>query len=103
MALHMSEQKRNYIPLGCDQQGRRATGVWTHEDIGRSAWSAPHRTHDTGPDTIPTDRAPLEAHGCWEPPDDRACEDGGGVIVWLAGGVAALLTLGGLAVAGGFL
>lgn len=82
MALHMSEPKRSYIPLGCDQQGRRATGVWTADDIGRSAWSAPHRTHDTGPDTIQTDRVPLEAHGCWEPDDDRDIP-GGGVIVWL--------------------
>jgi hypothetical protein len=39
----------SYIPAGCDQQGRRATGVW----------SAPHRT---GPDFVDTtDLAPFEA------------------------------------------
>jgi hypothetical protein len=66
-----------YIPKGCDQQSRLATGVWTKEDIGRRAWRAPHRTHDDGhftkitmppPDTQPAVHK-TEAHGCWEPED----------------------------------
>jgi hypothetical protein len=66
-----------YIPKGCDQQSRLATGVWTKEDIGRRAWRAPHRTHDDGhftkitmppPDTRPAVHK-TEAHGCWEPED----------------------------------
>ena len=50
----------SYIPQGCDQQGRRATGVWTTEDIGR-AWRSPHRTGSDFVDTYPTGPAPLEA------------------------------------------
>lgn len=34
-----------YIPQGCDQQGRHATGAWPSDDIGGSAWRSPHRTH----------------------------------------------------------
>jgi hypothetical protein len=59
MGLIMSETK-TYIPQGCDQQGRRATGVWTHEDLGR-AWRSPHRTGADFVDTYPTGPAPLEA------------------------------------------
>ena len=50
----------SYIPHGADQQGRRATGVWTTEDIGR-AWRSPHRTGADFVDTYPTGPAPLEA------------------------------------------
>jgi hypothetical protein len=40
-----------YIPKGTDQQGRRDSGVfWPRDDIGRSAWRSPHRTHD---ETLP--------------------------------------------------
>lgn len=51
-----------YIPHGADQQGRRITGVWvnprrTYDDGHFTKMSLP----DTGPDTIPTDRVPLEA------------------------------------------
>ena len=46
MALHMSERDD------------RAT--WPADDIGRSAWRSPHRTHDFV-DTYPTGPAPLEA------------------------------------------
>jgi hypothetical protein len=82
MALHMSEPKRSYIPQGCDQQGRRATGVWTHEDIGR-AWRSPHRTQDFV-DTYPTGPAPLEAaHAASEWDDDERDIPNGGVVVWL--------------------
>ena len=48
----------SYIPHGADQQGRRITGVWTSDDIGR-AWRAPHRTGADFVDT--TDLAPFEA------------------------------------------
>ncbi len=33
------------------------------------------------PDTIPVQ--PEAASGAYEPPDDRACEDGGGIAPWL--------------------
>lgn len=70
-----------YIPHGADQQGRRDTGVWTGDDIGRSAWSAPHRTHPDG------------AHAASELQGDDAANDSrvGDGIVWLMLGVCALL------------
>ena len=72
--------KRAYIPLGADQQGRYETGQWL-----------PRRVD---PDSVDTKPAPMEAaHGCYEPPEDRACEDGGGVAVWLVIGVAAVCGL----------
>jgi hypothetical protein len=61
MGLIMSEPKRIYIAQGLDQQGRRATGVWSSDDIGRSAWRSPHRTGADFVDTYPTGPAPLEA------------------------------------------
>ncbi len=84
----------SYIPHGADRQGRRITGVWTTEDVGRSVWrrsGQPVIQYEDIPSTIPTKPAPFDAaHGCWEPEDDRPIE-GGGVIVWLAGAIGAVL------------
>lgn len=74
---------RSYIPAGAHQQGRLPTQTWL-----------PRRVEPDFVDTYPTGPAPLEAaHGCYEPPDDRPIEDGGGVVVWLVLGVLALLVL----------
>ena len=78
-----------YIPHGADQQGRRDTGVWTSDDTGRSARSAPHRTHPDG------------AHAASELQGDDAANDNdndnrgrvGDGIVWLVLGACALLAI----------
>ena len=84
--------KKVYIAQGLDQQGRRATGVWTTEDLGR-AWRSPHRTGADFVDTYPTGPAPLEAHGCWEPEDDKphTAHDGWiGALLMLASALGAV-------------
>ncbi len=62
----------SYIPHGADQQGRRITGVWTTEDVGRSVWrrsGQPVIQYEDIPSTIPTKPATFDAaHGCWETP-----------------------------------
>ena len=72
-----------YIPHGADQQGRRETGVWTSDDIGRSTRSAPHPAHPDG------------AHAASELQGDDAANDSrggdGDGIVWLVLGACALL------------
>jgi hypothetical protein len=75
----------SYIPAGCDQQGRRATGVW----------SAPHRT---GPDFVDTtDLAPFEAaHAASEVEDTQPADDmigGYWRAAWTAAAVIALVAL----------
>jgi len=76
-----------YIPKGADQQGRRDTGVWTSDDIGRSAWSAPHRTHQ--PDGA---HAASEVQGD-EPADTDHRSSAADAIVMLLGAVCALLSV----------
>jgi hypothetical protein len=72
-----------YIPHGADQQGRRDTGVWTSDNLDRSARSAPHPTHPDG------------AHAASELQGDEPIDHSlvGEDVVWLVLGVCALLAI----------
>ena len=96
--------KRVFIPDGGEKQGRYVAGSWPAEDIGRSAWRAPHRTHpqqprveyEDIPRTIATGPAPLDgAHAVSDIQGDEPAEtrpvEGAGPVLWLVGLVGLLL------------
>ena len=89
--------KRVFIPEGGEKQGRYVAGSWPAEDIGRSAWRAPHRTHRGDfADTYPPGPAPLDgAHAVSDIQGDEPAEtrpvEGAGPVLWLVGLVGLLL------------